>query len=57
LAPLSLLVRVNGNREVPLGAVSAAEHRAREAGLDWGTVEGIDDEALDLAIRAIRDLA
>src|SRR5438552_9231266 len=32
---------------VSLGAVSAAEQRAREAGLDWITVESLDDEALE----------
>ena len=30
---------------VSLGAVWLAEHRARHAGLDWFTVEGLDDEA------------
>jgi transposase len=32
---------------VSLGAVSAAEQRAREAGLDWLTVERVDDDALE----------
>ena len=31
---------------VSVGAVSAAEQRAREAGLDWTSVEALDDEAL-----------
>ena len=32
---------------VSVGAVSAAEQRARDAGLDWATVEALDDEALE----------
>ena len=32
---------------VSVGAVSAAEHRARAAGLDWPTVEALDDDALE----------
>ena len=32
---------------VSLGAVAAAEKRAREAGLDWPTVETLADEALE----------
>jgi len=32
---------------VSLGAVSATEQRARQAGLDWLTVESLDDDALE----------
>ena len=32
---------------VSVGAVSAAEQRARAAGLDWPSVEALDDEALE----------
>jgi len=32
---------------VSVGAISVAEQRARRAGLDWFTVEGLDDEALE----------
>ena len=32
---------------VSVGAVSAAEHRARAAGLDWPTVAALDDTALE----------
>ena len=32
---------------VSVGAVSAAEQRAREAGLDWAAVDALDDEALE----------
>ena len=32
---------------VSVGAVSAAEQRAREAGLDWATVETLNDAALE----------
>lgn len=32
---------------VSLGAISAAEQRARDAGLDWNTVEQLDDDALE----------
>jgi len=32
---------------VSLGAVAAAEQRAREAGLDWAAVAALDDEALE----------
>lgn len=32
---------------VSLGAISAAEQRAREAGLDWPTVEQLDDDTLE----------
>ena len=32
---------------ISVGAVSAAEHRARDAGLDWSTVEGLDETALE----------
>ena len=32
---------------VSVGAVSAAEQRARDAGLDWAAVEALDDEALE----------
>src|SRR5438128_4782233 len=32
---------------VSLGAVSDTEQRAREAGLDWATVESLDDDALE----------
>ena len=32
---------------VSVGAVSAAEHRARAAGLDWPTVAALDDAALE----------
>ena len=32
---------------ISVGAVSAAEQRARDAGLDWATVESLDDRALE----------
>ena len=35
---------------VSVGAVSAAEQRARRAGLDWGTVESLSDEALEIRL-------
>ena len=35
---------------VSLGAVSAAEQRARAAGLDWRTVETLADEALEVRL-------
>jgi transposase len=35
---------------VSLGAISAAEQRARDAGLDWFTVEQLDDDALELRL-------
>src|SRR5438552_14258331 len=37
---------------VSLGAVSAAEQRAREAGLDWSTVESLTDDALETRLYA-----
>ena len=35
---------------VSVGAVSAAEQRARRVGLDWTTVESLTDEALELRL-------
>ena len=35
---------------VSVGAVSAAEQRARRAGLDWTSVENLSDEALELKL-------
>ena len=32
---------------IGVGAVSAAEQRARDAGLDWTTVASLDDPALE----------
>src|SRR5213594_871228 len=32
---------------VSIGAVSAAEQRARDVGLDWAAVEALDDDALE----------
>ncbi len=40
---------VAASLSVSVGAISLAEQRARRAGLDWGTVEGLSDEALELA--------
>ena len=44
---------VAASLSVSIGAVSAAEQRARRAGLDWGTVEGLSDEALELAFYGV----
>ena len=38
---------------VSVGAVSAAEQRARHAGLDWGTVESLSDDALELRLYGV----
>jgi transposase len=38
---------------VSIGAVSQAEARARDAGLDWLTVEQLDDDALELRLYGI----
>jgi transposase len=35
---------------VSLGAITVAEQRARDAGLDWITVEQLDDDALELRL-------
>jgi transposase len=41
---------VAASLSVSVGAVSAAEQRARRVGLDWGTVESLSDEALELRL-------
>ncbi len=41
---------VAASLSVSVGAVSAAEQRARRAGLDWGTVENLSDEALEIRL-------
>ena len=41
---------VAASLSVSVGAVSGAEQRARRAGLDWGTVESLSDEALELRL-------
>ena len=41
---------VAASLSVSIGAVSAAEQRARRAGLDWGTVETLGDEALEIRL-------
>ncbi len=41
---------VAASLSVSIGAISAAEQRARRAGLDWGTVEGLSDEALEIRL-------
>lgn len=38
---------------VSLGAVSQAETRARDAGLDWFTVEQLDDDALEVRLYGV----
>ena len=38
---------VAASLEISIGAVTAAEQRARVAGLDWSTVESLDDAALE----------
>ena len=35
---------------ISVGAVSAAEQRARDAGLDWPTLEALDDLALEVRL-------
>ena len=38
---------------ISIGAVSAAEHRARDAGLDWPTVEALDETALEARLYGV----
>ncbi len=41
---------VAASLSVSVGAVSAAEQRARRAGLDWASVESLSDEALEIRL-------
>jgi transposase len=41
---------VAASLSVSVGAVSAAERRARQADLDWATVESLSDEALEIRL-------
>ena len=41
---------VAASLSVSVGAVSAAEQRARRVGLDWGTVESLSDAALEIRL-------
>src|SRR5436309_1143570 len=41
---------VAASLSVSVGAVSAAEQRARRAGLDWATVESLSDDAVELRL-------
>src|SRR2546427_10636305 len=41
---------VAASLSVSVGAVSAAEQRARQAGLDWTRVESLSDEALEIRV-------
>ena len=44
---------VAASLSVSVGALSAAEQRARRAGLDWASVESLSDEALEVAVQLL----